>query len=311
MPISFTVKQKGIFASKKKTLPLEVILGDTLIYGSYPKDDKDRLKLHTLGTREFVAVAPHAFGRGIWVFWKKDETKKIRLLLPTPCHNEEITELFNILTRISGYWDCNIICDDRNRRVHPKNLEKERMAARKYNRKALHELIDLTGRAKGGITLQCAGWPLCVSAEAASRFLQTPTTFDDWLHTRLSIDAYYSRPDYYRLEDGTVEGEYDILNDRYLILPYEPFDAPGETFTKDGKQVGADRYTMYLFTEKAGDIIGVLPYDIFINVLDQKKIHDYDGRCFLLDPLSSEDIEKIYADGTEMIKEIEEEGEGE
>lgn len=305
MPISFTVKQKGLFSAKKKPLPLEVLLGDTLAYGTFTKEDKDRLKLSTLGETQFVALVPHAFGRGIRVFWSREEVKKIRLLLPTPCHNGEITELFAMLKRISEYWDCTVISSDRNRRIPPKNFEKERMAARKYNRKALHELIDLTGRVKGGIPLQCSCWPLTVTAEAAGTFLKTPTAFDDWLHARLSIDAYYSRPDYYRFEDGTVEGEYGLLNDRYLILPYAPFDMPGETFTESGKQVKADRYTMYLFTEKAGDIIGVLPYDIFLRTLDKAKMHEYDGNCFLHDPLTSEEIEQIFKDGTKLMEEAE------
>ena len=305
MPLSFTIKQKGLFAAKKKPLPFEVILGDTLTYGSYPKENKDRMKMLSVGATQFVAVVPHAFGRGIWVFWNKEELNKIRLLLPTPCHNEEITELFNILARVSEYWDCTVISSDRNRRIAPKNFEKERMAARKYNRKALHELIDLTGRVKGGIPLQCAGWPLTVTSEAAGTFLKTPTAFDEWLHTRLSIDAYYSRPDYYRFEDGTVEGEYGLFNDSWLILPYAPFDMPGETFNENGKQVKADRYTMHLFTEKAGDIIGVLPYDIFLRTLDKAKMHEYDGNCFLHDPLSSEEIEQIYEDGKKLMEETE------
>ena len=63
MAIDVLIKQK-LFGNK--TVPLEVILGDSLHYGNF---ENDRLNIGELGETEFLAYNPRRIGRGFSVIW--------------------------------------------------------------------------------------------------------------------------------------------------------------------------------------------------------------------------------------------------
>ena len=79
MSVDLTITQKGLFP---KTLPLSVILGDRLRYGSY--DAAWRLEQGKLAEGEFIAYLPDAIGRGFSVTWSDREKHRVELRLLSP-----------------------------------------------------------------------------------------------------------------------------------------------------------------------------------------------------------------------------------
>ena len=96
-------------AAKKKALPLEVILGEELVFGAF---DGLRTNPGELGERDFIAWHPEHIGRGFSVEWKEGEKHKVEMRLPLPSMNEEIKDFYETVRRIAEFWSAEpvLVC---------------------------------------------------------------------------------------------------------------------------------------------------------------------------------------------------------
>jgi len=299
MSIQITLRQKGLLPFWKKTLPFEVILGDQLHYGVY---DKLCLKLGKRGDGPFTAYLPNAIGRGIEVEWSETEKQQVTLSLETPCHDAELKELFAMAERIMRYWKCKLFFGGEKKPV--KNISMEMLYANssRYNREHLYQMIEQVMEEEVPIAdLGCACWPLSMGRREAEYFLEHPTHFSHWLHRAQVMDAYYSYPDFWVKQDGTVEGQYLLVQEAENLLPYDPSAGHWETNKKTGEPMTADEYRIIFFISPNRDEVVDLPYSVFIRSMDATKAKSYDKRRFWMAPLSYEELAEIYQKGCEIL----------
>ena len=100
MSIDVCIKQKGLF---KKTIPLDVIIGDELAFGI-----NDGLRM--VGDDQegnMIFYNPNSIGRGFHISWDEEEKNELNLRLLNPTTTDEMRSFFNCLRRITDYWKCS------------------------------------------------------------------------------------------------------------------------------------------------------------------------------------------------------------
>ena len=128
MSLDLTILQKGII---KKTLPLSVILGDRLHYGSF--DESRRLRKKQMGGQGwFVAYLPQSIGRGIRIGWTEGEKEKITLRLLYPTAQSELQELAAIVDRVLCHWRGELLMD--GEKTSPDRWESSRWWMTRWNK---------------------------------------------------------------------------------------------------------------------------------------------------------------------------------
>ena len=104
MSIDVCIKQKGLF---KKTIPLDVIVGDELAFGI-----NDGMRM--VGDDQkgnMIFYNPNSIGRGFHISWDEDEKNELNLRLLNPTTTDEMRSFFNCLRRITSYWKCSVTID--------------------------------------------------------------------------------------------------------------------------------------------------------------------------------------------------------
>ena len=289
MSVDLTITQKGLF---KKTLPLSVILGDRLHYGSY--DAGWRLEQGKMGDKEFTAFLPDAIARGFSVTWNAQEKHRVDIRLLSPTGREEIREFYATVGRIMQYWNADLW-------VEGEKVSFDHWMAGlndfiDFNTRALHSFCKKIndGESKE-LTLFSAFWPQTVGEEEALRFADNPNAFEAWLHEKQSVDAYYATPRFYQT-DGGIVGRYALSEDCRSIFPLTPSVPFGLTDPGTGKQLDCDNYQVAIFSSTEDEIIGELSFDSFIQRLPSEKITRYDKKNNLIAPLSLGELQKILGD---------------
>lgn len=285
MAIDVLIKQK-LFGNK--TVPLEVILGDSLHYGNF---ESDRLNIGELGETEFLAYNPRRIGRGFSVIWNPAEKKSINLRLPMPSTTEEIKDFYGAIERIATYWGAKTVDDG------SKTSLKDFMAG-------LDEMISFNDRtvkhfAKQVIdgefdtlTLYSAMWPLAVGKEEAEAFLADTGRYATWLHEKQSMDVYCPGPDLYMGDKG-VFGRYIVLSGIPTLLPNKPSVPFGVTDPEKGEPLKCEKWVVMLGIRGEKSPLCEMEYSEFLKLLPENKICRYDGDKFLLSELTEEETKAI------------------
>ena len=107
MSIDVCIKQKGLF---KKTIPLDVIVGDELAFGI-----NDGMRM--VGDDQegnMIFYNPNSIGRGFHISWDEDEKNELNLRLLNPTTTDEMRSFFNCLRRITSYWKCSNLIKGKN-----------------------------------------------------------------------------------------------------------------------------------------------------------------------------------------------------
>ena len=309
MSIIFRIKQKGLFKRNRKPIPFDVILGDKLQYGTY---GRGRLENEHSDDR-LTAVLPNAWGRGIWVWLKKDN-KGLSIMLPTPCHDAEVDELFEMVLRVAQYWRCSITVEGNKGRYSLSEIPNDIKVAHAYNKSILQSWIDsimkepyLEDDEPNIITFAGGRHTVGFGPEEAEDCQDGILDFSEWLHQIQDTNAYYCYPDFYEWTKGCIDAEYLLIPGVEFLLPYKPFALNYDTFVKTNEQAHADRWSICFAHHSHSDDdyneIGKLPYDVFLDVLEQENLTDqHDAHCFLLHKLTEEDIIRILDCGKQIME---------
>ena len=286
MSIDVEIKQK-LFG--KKTMPLEVILGERLHYGKY---SYDTLTEGELGEHEFVAYGPYKIGRGFSVIWNPSEKKKISLRLTMPSTTFEIAEFYASVERMVKYWEAILIVD--GKKVSLEFFMAGFQNTIEFNNRGLKMLAKKVLDENYTMTLHSAMWPLAVGKEEATMFLNDLDSFTEWLHEKQSMDVYYETPRFYIDENGFL-GRFFLTNDLSAVFPNTPVVPLGVVDPKTGKLLECNRWVVVLSIDKVENIIGEIEYSEFLSRIPESKKSAYDGRCFLLSELTEEEIMGLLA----------------
>ncbi len=285
MSVEVVVRQKGLF---KKTMPLEVIISDRLLYGEF---DGVRLIPDKLGENEFIALDPDHFGRGFSVVWNKEEKQSVSFHLPMPSTPEELRAFYDAVARAATYWHADVELDGNVMSVSAFLAGYDNMVA--FNARALEDMVrQLVDGRQTEWSLHAAMWPLTMGRREAERFLQDPDAFGRWLHEKQTVGAYYAVPTFYKTNDGII-GHYMLPCDIPTIFPLSPYVPFGVTDPQTGRELICNQfYVSFEEADMAGNFASI-PYERFLERLDRTKISGYDTRHFLLESLSAEEIRAL------------------
>lgn len=288
MSIDVIIKQKGIF---KKDLPIKVILGNNLSYGTF---DGLRLKRGVIDGDEFIVYNSACISRGVSVIYKKSDPNKIILRLLNPTSNEELRDFYQCIGRISDYWKCELEVDGEKKT--PSDFQRGFEEICEFNARILHEWSEnICSGKSGNFTLFSAFWPLAIGKTEAELFMEKGVdTFRDWMHKKQSIDAYYAKPQFFASDDS-VSGKYVITEDTLSIFPLKGHVPFGVVDTRTNKQLVCEDYKMCFCSITKNAIIGEMPYEQFFKCIDDKKIDRYDAEHVIIYPISLAEMEQILA----------------
>lgn len=286
MGIDITIRQT---AAKKKALPLEVILGETLVYGAF---DGLRTNPGELGARDFIAWNPDHIGRGFSVEWKEGEKRKVDLRLPLPSTNEEIKDFYDCVERIATFWNCGVEEDGQKAElsVFLAGLE----GVQETNDRMIIEMAEqvFMGEKDGSMTMPSAIWQLAMGKEEAREFLHAPEKFGAWLHDRQSVDAYYAVPQFFD-RGGRPLGRFALPVEVPTILPRIPQVPFGYVDTETGLPLVCDIWDIAFYDSEEKKVFACMDYDSFLDRVDASKCERYDGDCFLVQGLDVKELKRV------------------
>ena len=288
MAIDVTIKQR-LFGSK--TMPLAVILGESLHYGNFVSD---RLIVGELGDNEIVAYHPEHIGRGFSVVWNPNEKRRIDLRLPMPSTREELSDFYAAVERMVAYWGGKLVVDGSKVSL-PDFLDGfEDMAAfnDKVVRKIAQQIID--GESET-LTLYSAMWPLTVGAQDAEDFLADPSRYALWLHEKQTVDAGYAVAAFYEGENGIL-GKYTFMNGKSCIFQQTPRAPFGVMDPSTGKALECSGWSVVLELAGAEEPLGELDYAEFLYRIPEDKLVAYDGDKVRILAMDENEIRALIAE---------------
>lgn len=292
MSIDVVIRQKGLF---KKTLPLSVILGDSLACGVYEAG----LRLNPGEWRsedgEILVYHPHHKGRGFSVIWTPTQKKGVVLRALHPTCPEELEAFYAAVGRITDYWSCALEVDGNP--MTPAEFQAGLPDMLEVNERYLGLFIKecLDKEQYESMTLFSAFWPLELGAKEAAEFQNAPegaiARFAAWLHEMQSVDTYYAVAEYFEEEDGIVSrfALTEGCDSLFPVRPEVPFGVTGS----DGTPLEVSRHEVVIFSTTAQSVMATIPYDTFMLSLSPDKVSYYDAKRVRIAPHSLSELEEL------------------
>ncbi len=285
MSIEITIRQK-LFGRKR--MPLEVILGEDLHYGTFIND---RLKVGELGKDEFIAYNPESIGRGFSVVWNPDEKRKIELRLPQPSTERETSEFYAAVERMAKHWNAKLTVDGSPVLLGDFLGGLKDMVA--FNDRIIrhfsHQILDGEHEI---LTLFSAMWPLDIGREEARAFIEDTKEYAVWLHTKQSVDARYAVPKFYAGEKG-IFAVYAVRNDESYLFPREPVVPLGMIDPSTGRNLQCSNWKVLLKIKGEEEPVGEVEYAEFLRRVPENKIVRYDGNKVQILKMKKEEIREL------------------
>ncbi len=282
MAIDVLIKQK-LFGSK--TMPLEVILGEDLYYGTFVND---RLDVGELGETEFVAFNPESIGRGFSVIWNPTEKKTIALRLPQPSTPQEIKDFYAAIERMVTYWDGKLIVD--GSRVSLNDFLSGLDDMVDFNNRTIKRISgEILDGEQDTLTLYSTMWPLVIGKEEVTLFIENPDYYAQWLHEKQAMDVYFASPTFF-VGDNGIFARYVLRNDLPAVYPYQPIVPFGAIDPTTGTQLECNEWLILLGIEGEEEPLCEMKYSEFLSLIPENKKSKYDAARFLLAEMTVEEI---------------------
>lgn len=285
MSVHISIYQKGFF---KKKLSLKDILMDEMKYGI-----SDRNFILTEGEKsekEMIIFHPQHIARGMNVIWNEDETQEIQLHLLLSTTNEEIEDLYRLVTHLCHLWKTESFQQDGEFfTLNDIPVLMEKMKA--YNYETLQSFLRdyETG------TFFCAKWPIHFISEQVQNWIESPTlqNFARYLHTNQSQDLYYANARLYNTNDGKVTAAYTITATVDTIFPMKPTVPFAYINLQTGEETKVDEWKVGLVSLDKDDLIGMVDFQDFLNEIYRDVVHEFDSQYIYFDGLSKDRLFEI------------------
>lgn len=286
MSIDITIRQK-LFG--RRSMPLDVILGDQLHYGNF---ENDQLTVGELGEGEFVAYDPEHIGRGFSVIWNPNETRAVHLRLPHPSTKAELQVFYDTVARMVRHWDGKLTVDGSRIRLGDFLSSFDDMVS--FNDSVIRQFSQqVLDGAHDTLTLYSAMWPLAVGPEEAAVFLDDPDAYAAWLHEKQDIDVYFAVPSFYSSDAG-IFGRYCLTSSLPAVFPHQPAVPFGVDDPATGKPLECSKWVIRLMAAGTDELLKEMDYTEFLHLIPEDKMTRYDGARFLLPPMTEEDLRTLF-----------------
>lgn len=284
MSIDIRITQKGLL---KKTLPLHVITGSDLCYGT---SDGMKLKENDLSSDEIILYHSNHISRGFSIEWTPEKKDYVDLRALSPDSREGLNDFFAAIQRIASYWKCEIEMDGNITALSELVSLIPDMQA--FNETVLESVCgDILSGKKESLTLYSVMFPVVLGVPEAEKFRHDVDAFGRWLHEKQSVDAYYARTQFFRTEVGAV-GRYVVTEDCRTIFPLKGQVPLGISDPETGKALKCDRYEVYFYSISQEKMLGYVPFETFIEII-KAQAERFDGANIIFEGLSMEALQKI------------------
>ena len=284
MSMDVVITQKGFM---KKVLPLSIIIGDNLHYGTY---DGMRINPDVIEADEIMVYNPKNIGRGFSVIWNEKEKDKVILRLLNPTLPHEVEDFFKCIQRIASYWKCELEIDGEVQSL--KEFIKRKEEFIEFNDRVTKDMLNniISGNNQN-LTLYCTMFPLVIGMDEANAFINDIELFYNWINDKQQVDAYYAKPQFYKAENE-IFGRYVHTENVKSIFPIKPFVPFGFINPETNKQLECDQYNVYLYSVSEDKIIGETPYETFIEYV-QRNAEVFDAQNIIFDGLSLTQMKEL------------------
>ena len=288
--IRIQITQRSVFA---KRLPLEVILGDHLLYGCFYGQ---RLKRGVRDPRYFVAYDPDRIGRGIRVLWNEQEYRDVILELPLPCAQEEIEELFAMTERIRRMWTGAV--EINKKPVAVNHLDNVRTNLITLNLRLLHTVMRGILNDGGWASLSCTMHRLIVGPREADEMWAGIYTdkYRDWLHSRQNRPVYIPVPKLYMEQETDRQICYITLPSEVSVVWTDTVEGLQKYTEQSGAQIDEWKCALYDTAQKR--MIGTMDYDTVLKAIPVRDKEYYDNGRTLIRPLDYSSLIALIEAGT-------------
>lgn len=283
MSINVVVKQK-LFGSK--TMPLEVILGEELTFGSYSNEG---LEVKKITGSEIVVFDLKNMARGFTVIWNLKEKKQIALSLPLPSTKKEITDFCLAVRRIAEYWNGKIEVDGVKMSLEEfeKGLDFHLKSNEAFIKGFCEEIIS--GK-NNNLSFPAIRFDLTVGLKEAKVFIEEPDEFAEWLHEKQNTVAASPDARFYE-DEGEICAYYMVVSGISAILPKEPKVPLGAQNPFTGKALECEHWSVVFGIGR--EPIGKLEFSDFMGRVPKEKIVEFDDDKIQILALTEEEIRKI------------------
>ncbi len=285
MSVNVVLKQK-IFGNK--TIPLEIILGDNLTFGSYGDEG---LEVGKITGSEIIIFNSNRMARGFAVDWTRNEKKRVIFSLPLPSTTEEITDFYSSVERVAKYWNAKIEIDGTTTSIEEFKNGLDEMLEMNMNAIKLHAKGIFNG-INDSLSFPTVRFPLNVGKEEAEIFVENPEKFAEWLHEKQNTVAAAPEPGFYDWE-GKICGYYKVVNGVSLILPNEPKAPFGARNPLTGAPLEIEQWSVVLFVSDEEEPLDEIGYFDFMDRIPDEKVTKFDGDKILISELTKEEIKSL------------------
>ena len=284
MSIDIRITQKGLF---KKALPLKVIIGSDLHYGT---SDGMRMKENDLSSDEIILYHPEHISRGFSIEWTPEKKDYVDLRALSPDSHEGLEDFFAAIQRIASYWKCEIEMDGNI--VSLSELVSMIPDMQDFNEMVLENVCeDILSGQKESLTLYSVMFPVVLGVPEAEQFQHDVEAFGRWMHEKQAVDAYYAQPQFFRTDEGIV-GRYVVTEDCRTIFPLKGQVPLGISDPETGKALKCDRYEVYFYSISQEKMLGYVPFELFIEII-KEQAERFDGANIIFDGLPLRMLQKI------------------
>lgn len=257
MSIDIRITQKGLL---KKTLPLHVITGSDLCYGT---SDGMKLKENDLSSDEIILYHSNHISRGFSIEWTPEKKDYVDLRALSPDSREGLNDFFAAIQRIASYWKCEIEMDGNITALSELVSLIPDMQA--FNETVLESVCgDILSGKKESLTLYSVMFPVVLGVPEAEKF-------------RHDVDAF---------------GRYVVTEDCQTIFPLKGQVPLGISDPETGKGLKCDRYEVYFYSISQEKMLGYVPFETFIEII-KEQAERFDGANIIFEGLSMEALQKI------------------
>lgn len=237
-----------------------------------------------------ILYNPARIGRGIFYDGRRDEEGIVEISMNLPTTGQEITDFINVVKEIERQLEQITIYNVEEEKCYTLGeLESSREKLEQFSLESLNRFCS--NQSEQVCILTLAMFPLYLTDEQVEEFSSCTDlkTFEEILHSRQSLDAYYANPSLHmNNNNGKICAFYTLTEDCLSVFPIK-----AETFLYlDYVRVDEAFIRFYIYSEDRV-IDGFYSYSSFIECMMMVDLEFFDREHVIIPPLFKEQIEGI------------------
>lgn len=264
----------------------DIIGGTSWKYGTL--DDHGRIdtgKIKPDGP--LVIYDTSRIGRGVQIIGI-ESSKEIKLALPVPSTDRDVTLLYEIAEKIADLWKSKHIIVEEDK-VSISDIGKYVEYDHNMNISFLKNVRE-TFKCEW-VDLSCATLHISITIRQLEEFASDYNSFGNYLHEKQKTDVWMPFPLIAQVQ-GEITPLYVVFDSGHIILPKEP----QMKHIVDGKEILCQEACVIVSELFPGQKHSLLNYETFLQRVPPQKTEEFDHRHIMIKPLSINELKAIFSE---------------